>query len=29
MWLGNKLTYRHGMRFTGQSDHDERATRRA
>jgi uncharacterized membrane protein len=29
MWLGNKLTYRHGMRVTGQSDHDKRATRRA
>ena len=28
MWLGNKLIYRHGMRVTGQSDHDERATRR-
>ena len=28
MWLGGKLTYHHGMRVTGQADHDEGTTRR-
>ena len=28
MWLGDRLTYRHGMRVTGQADHDEETTRR-
>lgn len=28
IWLGSTLTYRHGMRVTGQADHGQGATRR-
>jgi uncharacterized membrane protein len=28
VWLGGKLTYRHGMRVTGHADHGQRPTRR-
>lgn len=28
IWLGGTLTYRHGMRVTGQADHGQGATRR-